>query len=93
MGRQGVIPERWRNRVSTRLVSVRVTFDRAANAAYIYLCDVEARDEARQHSVDEPHTRGQVVLDFDVDGRLIGIEVLDATQALPTDLLRSAERL
>lgn len=72
---------------------MRVTFDRSANAAYIYLSDAVPGDAVRQHVVDESHTRGQIVLDFDARGRLIGLDVLDATQALPEDLLGQAERL
>jgi uncharacterized protein YuzE len=72
---------------------VRVTFDRSANAAYIYLTPIAEGEPARQHVVDEPHARGMIVLDFDKKGRLIGIEVLDATKALPDEVLRTAERL
>lgn len=72
---------------------MRVTFDRSANAAYIYLKDIERGESARQHVVDEPHTRGMIVLDFDDKGRLIGIDVLDATHALPQEVLDSAERI
>jgi uncharacterized protein YuzE len=72
---------------------MRVTFDRAGNAAYIYLKDIERGESARQHRVDEPHTRGMIALDFDKKGRRIGIEVLDATRALPQQVLDSAERI
>jgi uncharacterized protein YuzE len=72
---------------------VRITFDRSSNAAYIYLREIGPGEAARQHHVDEPHTRGTIVLDFDDDGRLIGIEVLDATRALPRELLDRAERI
>ena len=72
---------------------MRVTFDRSGNSAYIYLKDIERRESARQHHVDEPHTRGMIVLDFDKKGRLIGIEVLDATRALPQEVLDAAERI
>jgi uncharacterized protein YuzE len=72
---------------------VRVTFERSSNSAYIYLKE-QARGEAvRQHHVGEPRTRGEIVLDFDKKGRLIGIEVLGATRVLPEGILRKAERL
>jgi uncharacterized protein YuzE len=38
-------------------------------------------------------SRGDVILDFDGNGRLIGIEVLNASRTLPTELLESAERI
>jgi uncharacterized protein YuzE len=72
---------------------MRVTFDRGGNAAYIYLKEIGEGEAVRQHLVDEPHTRGMIVLDFDKKGRLIGIEVLDATRALPQEVLDHAERL
>ena len=71
---------------------MRVTFDRSVNAAYIYLEKSDESKSARQHVVDEPHTRGMIVLDFDEEGRLIGIEVLNATQTLPEGVLDDAER-
>ena len=72
---------------------MRVTFDRGANAAYIYLKNVERGEAARQHVIDEKHGPGMIVLDFDEKGRLIGIEVLDATKALPQEVLDSAQRI
>jgi len=48
---------------------MRVTFDRQANAAYIYLTDIGAGEAERQELVAERHTRGMVVLDFDKKGR------------------------
>ena len=72
---------------------MRVEFDRSSNAAYIYLKSIGQGEAVRQHEVDDPDTRGMIVLDFDKDGRLIGIEVLDATRALPEEVLRGAERI
>jgi uncharacterized protein YuzE len=71
---------------------VKITFDRGANAAYIALKEIGPGEAARQHVVDAQHTRGMIVLDFDKKGRLIGIEVLEATKALPEEVLKGAER-
>jgi len=35
---------------------------------------------------------GQINLAFDADGRLLGIEVLDASKTLPASFLADAER-
>ncbi len=71
-------------------VPIRVTFDRGANAAYIYLRDIEPGGVGKTVPVhDAP---GMVNLDFDRKGRLIGIEVLPATRHLPQAILDSAER-
>jgi uncharacterized protein YuzE len=72
---------------------MRMTFDRASNAAYIYLKEIAPGEAERQHLVDEPHTRGMIVLDFDKKGRFIGIEILDAARALPAEALDAAERI
>jgi uncharacterized protein YuzE len=72
---------------------VRATYDRGANAAYIYLTDVDSAGSAMQQLVDTPHGKGTIILDFDPKGRLVGIEVLNASKALPLNLLESAERL
>ena len=69
-------------------------YDPAADAAYIYLRRPSARGPfAVGHTVAcaPRETSGHMInLDFDDDGRLIGIEVLDASRALPADLLTSS---
>jgi uncharacterized protein YuzE len=72
---------------------VRVTFDRSANEVYIHLKEIGEGEAVRQHAVDAEHTRGMIIMDFDKKGRLIGIEVLDATRALPNEVLEAAERV
>ncbi len=83
------------------MARMRVTFDRGANAVYIYLAEGEAAaggtyvcgedEEVNRHDVAR-HARG-IHLDFNRKGRLIGIEVLNATEKLPYELLEKAERL
>jgi uncharacterized protein YuzE len=65
---------------------VRVSYDSEADAAYIYVRDAEAR-LGPVRSVPVPDVPGMIVLDFDTDGRLFGIEVLDASRLLPAELL------
>ena len=65
-----------------------VTHDEAANAAYIYLTEIGEGDAAR--SVPVPNT--PLVLDFDADGTLIGIESLNP-DVFPTELLEQATEL
>ncbi len=67
---------------------MRVTFDRKANAAYIYLVDIGPGEAVKQET-----TGGPVILDFDRSGRLIGIEVLNASEFLPQEILDNAERI
>ena len=74
---------------------MRATYDRSVDAAMIYLRDIEP--DGVKHTVpvwaEEGVAAGDVILDFDSEGRLIGIEVLNASKTLPADVLASAERI
>ncbi len=63
------------------------------DAAYIYLRDIGVGDAAWQHAVDDDRAAGMVVLDFDIDGRLIGVEVVGASRGLPREILEAAEQI
>ena len=70
---------------------MRITYDPKADAAYIYLVDeIRPGGVARTYPCDPREVNGQINLDFDSEGRLLGIEVLDARRKLPEDLLRGA---
>lgn len=70
-------------------MEIRVTFDANADAGMIYLADIDPGGVARTVEA----VPGSIMLDFDPDGRLIGIEVLDAKRRLPKQLLNQAERI
>ena len=72
---------------------MRITYDRAANAAYIFLTDADL-DTGRDTVIAQTpeHANGTAILDWK-DGRLVGIEVLDASRRLHPDLLEQAERI
>ena len=72
---------------------MRAEFDRAANCAYMYLKEIADGEAATQCVVECDEASGMIVLDLDKKGRLIGIEVMGATKALPQELLDAAERL
>jgi uncharacterized protein YuzE len=74
-------------------VPVRITCDRSANAAYIHLTDIDACGVAKTVHFEDPDVRGMINLDFDASGRLIGIEVVGATHALPSGILDDADRI
>ena len=70
---------------------MRITYDPKADAAYIYLVDeISPGGVARTYPCDPLEVNGQINLDFDSEGRLLGIEVLDAKKRLPVDLVRRA---
>lgn len=76
------------------MTDVEVTYDRVANAAYIYLTEPSARPKvAHMYPCDPIQVDGMINLDFDEDGRLIGVEVLAADAKLPRHLLDGARRL
>lgn len=70
-------------------MDIKVTYDKQADAAYIYLTQVPPGAAVRQ--VDA--IAGTVVLDFDAGDRLIGLEVLSASKVLPPDVCALAQQL
>lgn len=71
---------------------MRVTYDRKANAAYVYLKDkIEANEAQKTYTCDPIEIDGDINLDFDKSGYLIGIEILNASQKLPLEFLKQAE--
>jgi uncharacterized protein YuzE len=70
---------------------MKFTYDTAVDAAYIALQDrVEAGAVAFTYACDPQEVHGQIHLDFDERGRLLGIEVLGASRMLPAELLKAA---
>jgi uncharacterized protein YuzE len=72
---------------------LRVTYDGEANAAHVELEDDVADGTAVENVVVERPGRGDIVLDFDADGRLLGVEVIGATELLRTTVLDTAEQI
>ncbi|WP_315925178.1 DUF2283 domain-containing protein [Mesorhizobium sp. SP-1A] len=60
----------------------KVKYDPSANAAYIRFSAAKV--------LESEEVRDGIVLDFDADGHIVGIELLDARQQLPPDLLTQA---
>ncbi len=68
------------------------TFDPAADAAYFRIApDFGPGEAVEQHVVER--FRGDVVLDFDAEGRLLGVEVLGARKMLRRSSLDVARKL
>jgi uncharacterized protein YuzE len=69
---------------------MRVTYDPQADAAYISLRDPIGDGESKRQVVcDDGGIAGDIILDFDKEGVLLGIEVLRARRLLPKELLDS----
>ncbi|WMX44494.1 DUF2283 domain-containing protein [Streptomyces roseicoloratus] len=76
------------------MADLRVTYDKTANAAYVYFTEPQTRVKSTHtYPCDPVDVDGMINLDFDEHGRLIGVEVLAASSKLPEYLLQSAERL
>ncbi len=74
------------------MVSLKVTYDEVANAAYIYFLEPCTR-VAATYACDPVAVDGMINLDFDAGGRLIGLEVLGARAKLAPELLAQAENI
>ncbi len=69
---------------------MRFTYDERADAAYVYLREHRPGEKWQSWPVDfeaETSTRPMVVLDFDAERRLVGIEIVGALSGLPLDEL------
>jgi uncharacterized protein YuzE len=65
-----------------------ITYDKEANAAYISLSTDLKSEVVKTYPCDPSEVGGMINLDFDADGRLVGIEVIDADKKLPIDVLK-----
>ena len=87
--RPGLLPAARRPAEHNR--SVRITYDPAADAAYIHLTGQPLTPgRTTIQAPTPPGTEGFIALDWK-DGRLVGIEILDASTRLHDDLLEDAE--
>ena len=66
---------------------MKVTYDKEADAAYIYLKDKIAKGEVKNTiSMNE-----NIILDFDSNKKLIGIEILSASKVVPKGAVDSLQ--
>lgn len=71
--------------------TVRVTYDKQVDAAYIYFAEsIGVNGVARTISLDPQDIRGMVNIDLDHEGRLVGVEVLGARTLLPPEIIALA---
>jgi uncharacterized protein YuzE len=68
---------------------MRLTWDTEADAGYFALTEIGPGEAVSQRVVENPvEGIGDIVLDFDAEGRLLGIEFLDG-RALPPGISAS----
>lgn len=71
---------------------VRISYDSEANAAYIYFVQEIGVGEATETvPFFDPDTGLEVIVDLDADRKILGFEVLSASQQLRTETLGLAD--
>lgn len=69
---------------------MKLTYDASVDAAYIkFKSDDDQSRFGFTYCCDPSEVDGQIHLDFDEDGRLIGVEILNASKKLPSYLVTS----
>lgn len=70
-----------------------ITYDKNADAAYVYLTGKELARGRDTVQVPLPEgVSGMILIDFK-DGKIVGVEILDAQATLHDDLLAQAVRI
>jgi uncharacterized protein YuzE len=62
------------------MTPIRIRYDAHANAAYMRLSE--------SRIIESAEVSPNVILDYDADGHIVGIELLDARAQLSEDLLK-----
>lgn len=71
---------------------MKITYDKSIDAAYIYLVEKPLKVNST-YSCDPSEINGEINLDFDSMGKLIGIEILNASNKLNNEILKISEKL
>ena len=71
---------------------MKITYDPEVDAVYIQLVDKVSPGQASEqiHSILTHGGKGEVTLDFDANGKMLGIEILNAKEVLPESAIHSA---
>lgn len=70
---------------------MQLKWDPSSDAAYLYLVDRRERGMAKRTvPLQVPDCPSEMFLDFDADGKLVGLEILDASLSLPKEALDRA---
>lgn len=71
---------------------MKITYDKSADAAYIYLIEnITPGWVKKTYPCDPTEVQGMINLDFTEDGRLGGIEIIGASKKLSQDILNKAD--
>ena len=67
---------------------IKITFDKEADAAYIYFKEIAKGEVAKTISLND-----SINIDLDADEQILGMEILNASENMPVSALNSAEVL
>ena len=67
-------------------MAVKITLDKEADAAYIYLKEISQGEVKKTISLND-----SLNIDLDSNNQILGIEILNASQNLPLNSLNKAE--
>lgn len=73
-------------------MAVDLTYDAEANAAYLELAPRNTEARKRQVWASPEGLKFDLVLDLDPDGRLLGVEIIGARDALTQETLAAATK-
>jgi len=79
--------------MKNEVIPMRITYSKSADAANIFLVDIKPGGIAKTHPCLIGKRKDMINLDFDKDGRLVSIEIMDASEVLPAEVLRSAKQI
>lgn len=65
----------------------RITYDREADAAYLCLTENSTHSVQQISGITLPDMLGEIEIDLDSAGRVIGIEFVHASQILPREMI------
>lgn len=68
---------------------MKMEYDKDADTGYIYLAD-EIKDGEAAKTLE---LNDNIILDFDKNGKLLGIEILDASKVLDNNSLANAQQI
>lgn len=69
-------------------MEMKIEFDKEADVAYIYLSEIAENGVNETISLNE-----EINIDLDVDGKVVGIEVLEASKNLTANSLKSINNI
>ena len=70
------------------------TYDKIADAVYLQLVEsIGAGGSKRQAVVEAEGLKAMMVLDFDANDRILGIEIIGAQRSLTQETLKSLKRI